>query len=104
MMGVTLVGLFAGGAEAAERVVVLDVVQTGVPYEARPKFETSLADGLRASGFEVVVHARVSEAALRGEVAEGCTFGPCVARVGAAESLSTLCSGGSYPRCPARRG
>lgn len=61
---------------------MLDVTMDGVPRDAQARFETSLEEGLRGAGLEVLPRARVAEAVERGDTPPGCTFGDCLKAVG----------------------
>lgn len=77
---VTAAMVVSAGAASAERVAVLDVVVTGVPSDARQRFEARVVEGLAGAGFEVVPRERVAAAFVDADVAEGCFFGPCLER------------------------
>jgi hypothetical protein len=78
-------------ADGRKRVAILDVVIDGPSSDVAAQLETTIEEQLRRNGFEVVPHATTTEALRRhDELADGCSFGPCVAPIARALHVDRL--------------
>lgn len=86
----SLHGAPGAAAETRKRAAILDVVTEGLADDVRRQFETLVEEGLRKVGYDVVDHTTTFDAISRKELAEGCTFGPCVAPIARAVKADRL--------------